>query len=234
MKNPPAIRTPYTMKPINSIFAAGLFTFTTLGPLQAADGVAMNDGKLMSVKDGVKTEVTGEITLTDGTRVTSTGGVTSADGKSWKLKDGDFIEMDRTILTQVVKDGVIRKDGKVMKIAAGVMSELSSEMTLSDGTKIMPDGKVVPRAGKTWELDNGDAILSDGRPLLEGSVIFMDGKPLLFEDCMAQPLMEEVSLDGVKVRPDGAVTKKDGGTATLNEGDVINKDGTWMPDRKAE
>lgn len=223
------------MKPINRLFASGIIVLATLTTLHAADkdGLAMKDGKIHTVKDGVKTEMTGETTLKDGTKVTSTGGVTSADGKTWTLKDGDFIDMDGTFMTHVVKDGVIKKDGKVMKITGGEKSELTSEMTLTGGSKVMPNGKVISAAGKEWELDDGDAVLGDGRALLEGSVIVMDGKPMLFKDCMAQPVKEEISLDGVKVRPDGAVTKKDGGTATLNEGDVIGPDGVWLAGTKA-
>ncbi len=222
------------MKPISTFLASGIFAFATLATLQAADkdGVAMMDGKMMTMKDGVKADMTGEMTLKDGSKVTSTGAVTSSDGKTWTLKDGDFIDLDGTYMTQVVKDGVIRKDGKIMKVARGGKSELTSEMTLTGGSKVMPDGKVISADGKEWELDNGDAILSDGRALLEGAVIFSDGKPLLFKDCMGQPIKDEISLDGVKVRPDGAVTKKDGGTATLNEGDVIGPDGIWLAGTK--
>jgi hypothetical protein len=224
------------MKTISRFLSSGIFAFATLTTLQAADkdGVAMKDGKMMTVKDGVKAEMTGDMVLKDGTKVTSNGTVTSSDGKTWTLKDGEFIDVDGTYMTQVVKDGVIRKDGKLMKVAGGKKTEQTTEMTLTGGSKVMPDGKVTSADGKVWELDDGDAILSDGRALLEGAIIFMDGKPLLFKDCMGQPIKEEISLDGVKVRPDGAVTKKDGGEATLNEGDVIGPDGTWLAGTKAE
>lgn len=224
------------MKSISTIVVAGIFSFATLGTLAAADkdGVVMKNGKMMTVKDGVKTDMSEDMTLKDGTKVTANGSVTSPDGETWMLKDGDFIDTDGTYMTRLVKDGVTMKDGKVMKITGGEKSEVSSELTLSDGTKVMSDGKVTSKDGKTWKLKNGDGILDDGRVLLEGSVIMKDGKPMVVADCMAKPLKKEVSLDGVKVRPDGAVTKKDGGTATLNEGDVIQRDGTWLEGGRAE
>lgn len=229
-KNQPKVK----MKPISTFLASGLFAFASLATLQAGDknGVAMKDGKMVAMKDGVKAEMTGDMTLKNGTKVTSTGTVTNSDGKTWTLKDGDFIDVDGTYKTNVIKDGVVRKDGKVMKISGGEKSELATEMAFPGGSKVMPDGKVISKDGKEWELDDGDAILGDGRALLEGAVIFMNGKPMLFKDCMAEPIMEEVSLDGVKVRPDGAVTKKDGGTASLNEGDVIGPDGVWLAGTK--
>lgn len=222
------------MKPISTILASGLFAFASLATLQAGDmnGVAMKDGKMVAMKDGVKSEMTGDMTLKNGTKVTSNGMVTSPDGKTWTLKDGDFIDVDGTYMTNVIKDGVIRKDGKLMKVAGGVKSDLTSEMTFPGGSKVMPDGKVISKDGKEWELDDGDAVLADGRALLEGAVIFKGGKPMVFKDCMGRPITEEISLDGVKVRPDGAVTKEDGGTATLNEGDIIGPDGVWLAGTK--
>ncbi len=224
------------MKPLNRILAASLFTFAALGSLQAADkdGVAMKNGKVMSVTDGQKTELTSDVTLSDGTKVTPGGNVTSADGKNWTLKDGEFIDMDGNFMTRLIKDGVIKKNGEVMKVTAGEKAALSAELVLADGTKVTPDSKVVSKEGKTWSLKDGDGILSDGRVLLDGSVLMKDGKPMVVADCMAKPLKDEISLNGIKVRPDGAVTKKDGGEATLNEGDVIQKDGTWLVGGRAE
>jgi len=217
------------MKAIQCILAAGLFSFAAITPLAAKDGVVMKDGKLMSHKDGENTELMEDITLKDGTKVTRTGDVTSADGTTWKLQEGDKITDDGTFRTQVVKDGIIKKEGKIMTVRAGEKTELSAETTLSDGTKVMTDGSVISKEGKKWSLKDNDAILSDGRVLIEGSVIVKDGKPLLVKDCMGEPVKEEVSLDGTKVRPDLAVTKKDGGGETaLKDGDIVKTDGTIL------
>ncbi len=219
------------MKAIQCIVAAGLLSFAAITPLAAADkdGVVMKDGKLMSHKDGENTELMEDITLKDGTKVTRTGNVTSPDGTTWKLQEGDLIADDGTFQTRVVTDGIVKKDGKIMSVRAGEKSELTAETTLSDGTKVMTDGSVISKDGKKWSLKDNDAILRDGRVLLEGSVIVKDGKPLLVKDCLGEPIKNEVSLDGTKVRPDLAVTKKDGrGETALKDGDIVKTDGTIL------
>jgi len=217
------------MKAIQCIFAAGLFSFAAIAPLAAKDGVVMKDGKLMFHKDGENVEATEDVTLKDGTKVTRTGDVTSADGTTWKLQEGDNIADDGTFRTHVIKDGIFKKDGKIMTVRAGEKAELSAETTLTDGTKVMTDGSVISKEGKKWSLKDNDAILSDGRVLLEGSVIVKDGKPLLVKECMGEPVKDEISLDGTKVRPDLAVTKKDGGGETaLKDGDIVKTDGTIL------
>ncbi|MEK7952256.1 DUF6799 domain-containing protein [Luteolibacter soli] len=217
------------MKAIQCILAAALLAAIT--PLAAADkdGVVMKDGKLMSHKDGENTEAMDEVTLKDGTKVTRAGDVTSTDGTTWKLQEGDRISDDGTFQAHVITDGIVKKDGKIMTIHNGEKAELTSETTLKDGTKVMTDGTVISKEGKKWSLKDEDAILSDGRVLLEGSVIVKDGKPLLVKECMGEPIKKEVSLDGSKVRPDLAVTKKDGGGETaLKEGDIVKTDGTIL------
>jgi hypothetical protein len=217
------------MKTIKCILAAGLLAAIT--PLAAADkdGVVMKNGKLMSYKDGENTEVMEDVTLADGTKVTRTGDVTSADGTTWKLQEGDKISDDGTFRAHVITDGILKKDGKIMTVRAGEKTELSSEATLGDGTKVMTDGTVISKEGKKWSLKDNDAVLSDGRVLLEGSIIVKDGKPLLVKNCMGEPIKNETSLDGSKVRPDLAVTKKDGGGETaLKEGDIVKTDGTIL------
>ncbi|RYD56925.1 MAG: hypothetical protein EOP83_21220 [Verrucomicrobiaceae bacterium] len=217
------------MKTLQCILAAGLLAAIT--PLAAADkdGVVMKDGKLMSHKDGENTEVMDDVTLKDGTKITRAGDVTSADGTTWKLQEGDKIADDGTFRAHIITDGVVKKDGKVMTVRAGEKAELTSETTLSDGTKVATDGTVISKEGKKWSLKDNDAILNDGRVLLEGSIVVKDGKALLVKDCMGEPIKNETSLDGSKVRPDLAVTKKDGaGETALKEGDIVKTDGTIL------
>lgn len=219
------------MKAIQCILTAGLLSLAAITPLAAADkdGVMMKDGKLMTHKDGENTELMEDVTLKDGTKINRTGDVTSADGTTWKLQEGDLIAEDGTFFTRAFADGIIKKDGKLMTFRAGEKAELSAETTLADGTKVMTDGSVVSKDGKKWNLKDNDAVLSDGRALLEGSIIVKDGKPLLFKNCMGEPIKNETSLDGSKVRPDLAVTKKNGGGETaLKDGDIVRTDGTIL------
>jgi hypothetical protein len=212
------------------VFAITAIIVSSFATLSAKEGVAMKDGKMMTVKDGEKAEMTEDVTLKDGSKVMTDGSVVSGDGTKWSLKNGEMIDWDGKFSVHFVKDGVVQKDGKVWVIKAGEKSELSGETTLSDGTKVQADGDVVSKNNKEWELSDGDAILQDGRPVTEGSVVGWGEKPLLTDDCAGTPLKEEMKFpNGNKVTAEGAIAFSDGKTGKLQDGDVIQKDGTYLP-----
>jgi len=61
-----------------------------------------------------------------------------------------------------MKDGVLMKDGKMMQMKDGQTMALASEITMNNGTKVMPDGTVTMAGGKTMMLKNGQYVLMDG------------------------------------------------------------------------
>lgn len=220
---------------MKSTFRTSAFAFTSiflsaLGALSAKDGIVMKDGKMVAIKDGNKTEMTQETTLKDGSKVMKDGSVVGADGAKWSLKNGEMIDWDGKFSIHFVKDGVVQKDGKVWAIKAGEKSEVSGETILSDGTKVMVGGNVVSKDGKKWQLNNGDAILQDGRGVMEGSVVGWGEKPFMTADCAGTPLKEEKKFsNGTKVMPDGTIVFADGKSGKLQDGDVLQKDGTYLP-----
>lgn len=218
------------MKPLCKNYL--LLAFVTLGAALASakDGVAMKNGKMMTVKDGQKSEMTQEQTLKDGTKVMTDGSVVSKDGTKWSLKDGEMLDWDGKFSVHFVKDGVLRKDNKVWQIKAGEKSEVSGETTLTDGTKVMAGGEVTSKDGKTWEMNDGDAILQDGRVVAEDSVVGWNDKPLVTDDCAGTPLKSDKSFsNGNKIQPDGTILFSDGKKGMIKDGDVIQKDGTYLP-----
>ena len=67
------------------------------------------------------------------------------------------------------KNGVIMHDGKVMILTQGQADgTLDHEMTMNDGTKVMPDGTVIMKTGKEMKMQNGTVITTDGR-IMHGS-----------------------------------------------------------------
>jgi hypothetical protein len=68
-------------------------------------------------------------------------------------------------------DGMMMKDGKMMQMKAGTMTEMTQDMTLSDGTMVMKNGEVMMKDGKKMTLKNGDMITMDGKmiPAAEGA-----------------------------------------------------------------
>jgi len=59
--------------------------------------------------------------------------------------------------------GVFMKDGKMMTMMnGGLTGEMSADMTMSDGTKVMMTGKVMTNDGSTMMMKEGDAVLMTG------------------------------------------------------------------------
>ena len=66
------------------------------------------------------------------------------------------------------KDALVMKNGKVWKMHDGKeIGPMDSQTTLSDGTKVLMNGKVVTKDGKEVKLQEGQVIMLDGK-LMEG------------------------------------------------------------------
>lgn len=65
----------------------------------AMDGVVMQDGRMMMMKDGRATEqMTADITMSDGTKVTTSGVVKMRDGEEKQLNNGAMMLMNGHIM----------------------------------------------------------------------------------------------------------------------------------------
>ena len=127
------------------------------------DGVMMQNGKLMIVKNGQMSVCQqDEMTLSDGTKIKSDGSYLNKDGRKMKLTEGQHMDMSGNMTTMQTNrdrntdynhnmqnnpgdrsnnDGVVMQDGKMMKVKNGQMSILQdNDVTMSNGTKIMSDG----------------------------------------------------------------------------------------------
>ena len=62
-----------------------------------------------------------------------------------------------------MKDGVMMKDGKMWVTQEGKTTAMDKEMTLKNGTKVMPDGSYVTKDGKKMKLANGESIDKEGK-----------------------------------------------------------------------
>ena len=69
----------------------------------------------------------------------------------------------------VEKDGVMMKDGKMVRLQDGKdIGRMDRETTMSNGTKIMMNGKMVMKDGKAMQLQEGQSLMLDGK-LIEGA-----------------------------------------------------------------
>ena len=66
------------------------------------------------------------------------------------------------------KDGVIMKDGKMWRLQDGKeIGRMDRETTMSNGTKVMMNGKMMLKDGKETQLQEGQIMMLDGK-LMEG------------------------------------------------------------------
>jgi hypothetical protein len=66
------------------------------------------------------------------------------------------------------KDGVMMKDGKMVRLQEGKdIGRMDREMTMSNGTRVMMNGKMMMKDGKETQLQEGQIMMLDGK-LIEG------------------------------------------------------------------
>ena len=67
------------------------------------------------------------------------------------------------------RDGVMMKDGKMWRLQDGrEVGRMDRETTLSNGTKVAMNGKLVMKDGKEMQIQEGQTIMLDGK-MIEGS-----------------------------------------------------------------
>jgi len=68
----------------------------------------------------------------------------------------------------VEKDGVMMKDGKMWRMQDGKeIGRMDRETTLSNGTKVAMNGKMMMKDGKEMQLQEGQIMMLDGK-MMEG------------------------------------------------------------------
>ncbi len=63
---------------------------------------------------------------------------------------------------EMMTDGVMMKDGKMMVMKDGKSTMMTEEMTMKDGTKVMTDGAVTMKDGKKMMMKEGDMMTMEG------------------------------------------------------------------------
>lgn len=68
----------------------------------------------------------------------------------------------------VEKDGVMMKSGKMIRVTEGKeIGRMDRETIMSNGTRVLLNGKLLTKDGKEMQLQEGQAVMLDGK-LVEG------------------------------------------------------------------
>ena len=66
----------------------------------------------------------------------------------------------------MMQDCAMMKDGKMMVMKDGKTMPMEHAMTMSDGTKVMKNGKVKMKDGKTMMMKEGQMCMMDGKMMM--------------------------------------------------------------------
>ena len=80
------------------------------------------------------------------------------------------------------KDGVMMKDGKIVRMTEGKeIGRMNGEMTMSNGTKVTMNVKIVTKDGKERQMTEGQMVMMDGK-MVEGGTSMEGGKDMKMEE----------------------------------------------------
>jgi len=128
------------------------------------DCIMMKDGKMMVTKDGKQMMMTENMALSNGTMVMPDGSYTTKDGTKMMLKEGEMMGMDGKVWKgHMKKDCVMMKGGKMMVMKAGKEMAMTENMTMANGTTVMPDGSYTTKDGAKMMFNDGEKMGMDGK-----------------------------------------------------------------------
>ena len=74
------------------------------------------------------------------------------------------------------KNGIMMQDGKLMMMHDGKeVSRMDRETTLSNGTRILTNGKMIMKDGKEMKLQEGQTVMLDGKMKESEKDVKMEG-----------------------------------------------------------
>jgi hypothetical protein len=132
----------------------------TVVPVQ--DHLAMRRGRVYLVKDGEATSLAAEYRLPDGSKVKPGGEIIQPSGTVRRMLDGQTTKLDGTAIPAT--DTASLQDGKVTLFKDGgrIVLRRDQVMSMSDGTRVSGDGKVVRPDGRTEMLKEGEILKLQG------------------------------------------------------------------------
>ena len=127
-------------------------------------------------------------------------------------------------------DHVMMKKGKMMIVKGGKSAPMETEMTLSDGSKVMTDGTMVHKDGTKMKLEDGQMLGMDGKMMMGDHLMMKDGKMCCMKDGKMTMMDKEMTMEnGCKVMTDGSCLMKDGTKMMMKEGDKMSMQGKLTP-----
>lgn len=126
------------------------------------DHVAIGAGQVRQIKDGQSAPLTADLTLANGAQITPGAYHISPSGTRTRLLEGQMFSLDGQPIP--AKDTVLLQDGRVLvqKDGTQFIVEPGRNLMMNDGTKVLGDGTLHYRDGRTRKLSPGEVATLDG------------------------------------------------------------------------
>jgi hypothetical protein len=200
----------------------------------AGERVMFKGGEVFLLQNGKPVALEKDLEFPKQIKISTNGTFTVNNGKPRAFAEGQILDREGMLTSPdgsvaPVVDHVTVKDGKVVIVRDGESQPLQQETTLANGTKLLPDGTLRTPDGGLKRLIDGQLLTLDGSVLAaKDSVSLQDGKVVVQKDgslLKINPTQSIMMNDGTKVFGDGKVTKPDGTSIELTEGQIITIEG---------
>ena len=207
---------------------------------ESIDAVTLKDKQVYCIRGNQTEAATNAVKLPFEVIINPDGKFTVAAGAERELQEGQIIRKDGWLLDPTgglspVFDHVTLVEGTVVVVRDGNPEELTQTRTFSNGLTIAPDGSVLYPSGARSRLADGQLFRLDGTTvaskdtanIVNGQVVMLKSATLIA--LTSPPMWGMLKImgmnDGTKVRCDGLITRWDGTTFWLTEGQTILIDG---------
>ncbi len=191
--------------------------------------VTVTKGVLVAVMDGKSIEVTNEISMPKGIVVDTNATFKVGGGKARRLTEGQILARDGRLTSPdgsvtPVEDHVTARAGHVVIVRDGDASPLTAPLTLKDGVRVYPDGRMVTPSNVTRRLLDGQIVrLNETGIEATDTARLEQGKVVLFKDggrIELHPGQVMAMSDGSRIDARGVILKRDGSQIRLKEGEL--------------
>jgi hypothetical protein len=207
---------------------------------QAPESATFKGGKVLVLKAGKLVETTNEVAIAGNVVINTNGVFKVGPGKARQMSERQTIDAQGMLTSPdgsvvPVFDHYVLRGGRVEVVQDGEAALLAREFALPDGARISPDGSMRGRDGRLSRLLDGQLMRLDGSVVpVTDTISLKEGKVVLFKDGGRVELKrtQVISMsDGTRVTGDGGVTRPDGSSVTLKEGETIKIPGVLSPRR---
>ena len=217
-----------------------------------ADGIIMRGGKIVRYDKGKPVIADKEFTMANGAKVSPDGTVVTKDGIKINLREGDVINAKGDIgfsKSELVTDGVTKREGKVYKIDNGRFKVMTAEQALGNGSVVQPSGIIIAKDSSKLLMKEGDLVtlkgdyyVGRGAKLdakmaenrgLNDHLIFRDGRVMIVKNGEPELLLKDLSMpNGSKVFKHGHVHTKDGNKLVMKQSQKMDMNGELIADKE--